>query len=258
MSPSARRCVRFPIVSSRPSVMTSEAISRDVALRIGLAARALPDIESAQLMSVLVKALGRPLSVEKLSGLTVRQLQESADTLFDQTPLPAVKLAMDYLWGKQGVEVSDHDLPMVSPYADGEMPGSIRVAVASNNGEKLDGHFGSCVRFLIYQISPEASRLIDIRSTLASPDRSEDKNAYRAQLIADCDVLCVVSIGGPAAAKVIKQEIHPLKFPNGGEAMKIVDELKQVLGSKPPPWLARIMGKPTRERVRFELDEEEA
>jgi nitrogen fixation protein NifX len=238
--------------------MSGDANSRDVALRIGLAARALPDIESAQLMSVLVKALGMPLSVEKLSSLTVRQLQEAADTLFDQTPLPAVKQAMDYLWGKQGVEVSDHDLPVVQPYAEGEMPGSIRVAVASNNGEKLDGHFGSCVRFLIYQISPDASRLIDIRSTLAAPDRSEDKNAYRAQLIADCDVLCVVSIGGPAAAKVIKQEIHPLKFPNGGEAETVVAELRQVLGSKPPPWLARIMGKPASERVRFELEEEEA
>jgi hypothetical protein len=30
---------------------------------------------------------------------------------------------------------------------------SIRIACASNRGERLDGHFGSCARFLIYQVS---------------------------------------------------------------------------------------------------------
>ncbi len=238
--------------------MSSQAIPRDVALRIGLAARALPDIESAQLMSVLVKALGLPLSVEKLSSLTVRQLQEAADTLFNQTPLPAVKQALDYLWGKEGVEVSDQALPTIEPYAEGDMPGSIRVAIASNNGEQLDGHFGSCARFLIYQVGSDAARLMAIRATHASPDKRQDKNAWRAELIADCDVLCVVSIGGPAAAKVIKQDVHPIKYPNGGDAVSVLGELQQVLASKPPPWLARIMGKPADERVRFALTEEES
>jgi len=235
--------------------MNGLSISRDVALRIGLAARALPDIESAELMQVLVKALGMPLTEEKLSRLTVRELQESADTLFNHTPLPAVKQALDYLWGKNSIEVSDEALPVPQAYQEGDMPGSIRLAVASNNGEKLDGHFGSCSRFLIYQVSDKEARLVEIRSTAGAPNKSEDKNAYRADQIADCDVLYVVSIGGPAAAKVIKNDIHPIKFPNGGDAVEAVNDLKNTLSSNPPPWLAKIMGKAAEERVRFEREE---
>ena len=236
--------------------MNGLSISRDVALRIGLATRALPDIESAELMQVLVKALGMPLTEEKLSRLTVRELQEAADNLFNQTPLPAVKQALDYLWGKNSIEVSDEALPKLQAFSEGDMPGSIRVAVASNNGEKLDGHFGSCARFLIYQVSPKEARLVDIRSMASVPSKSEDKNAYRAGRISDTDVLFVVSVGGPAAAKVIKQDIHPIKFPNGGEAAEAINELKQKLANNPPPWLAKIMGREAEERVRFGREEE--
>jgi len=237
--------------------MNGHAISRDVALRIGLAARALPDIESAQLMQVLVKALGMPLTEEKLSRITVRELQEAADDLFNETPLPAIKEALDFLWGKKHIEVSDEDMPVPQSYNEGELPGSIRVAVASNNGERLDGHFGSCARFLIYQVAPQESRLIAIRSTVAAPNKSDDKNAFRAEQIADCDVLYVVSIGGPAAAKVVKHDIHPVKMPNGGDAAEVIAELRAVLAQNPPPWLAKIMGKSAEERVRFEREEEE-
>ncbi len=236
--------------------MSSDKSSREVALRIGLAARALPDIEPAQLMQVLVKALGMPLSEEKLTRLTVRELQEAADNLFNETPLPAIKQALDFLWGKAQVEVSDEALPTPVAYTEGELPGSIRIAIASNNGEQLDGHFGSCARFLIYQVSPVEARLIDIRSMAQSPNASDDKNDYRAEQLRDCHVLYVVSIGGPAAAKVVKRDIHPIKLPNGDQAQNVVTSLSEILASNPPPWLAKVMGKTPEERVLFEREEE--
>lgn len=235
--------------------MSSDKDSREVALRIGLAARALPDIEPAQLMQVLIKALDMPLSVEKLTRITVRDLQEGADDLFNETPLPALKQALDFLWGKAQVEVSDEALPEPQPYSEGDMPDSIRIAVASNNGELLDGHFGSCGRFLIYQVSPQEARLIDIRSMAQSPNKSDDKNDYRAEQLKDCDVLYVVSIGGPAAAKVVKRDIHPIKIPNGDSARSMAENLSTILASNPPPWLAKIMGKRPEERVLFEREE---
>lgn len=236
--------------------MNIENGAREVALRIGLAARALPDIETAQLMPVLIKALGMPLSEEKLTRLTVRELQEAADDLFNETPLPAIKQALDCLWGKVQVEVSDEALPVVQPYAEGNMPGSIRIAIASNNGAQLDGHFGSCARFLIYQVSPAEVRLIEVRSTSQSPDKSEDKNDYRAEQIRDCDVLYVVSIGGPAAAKVVKRDIHPIKLVDGAPAQEVAERLSGILATNPPPWLAKIMGKQPEDRVLFEREEE--
>jgi nitrogen fixation protein NifX len=130
------------------------------------------------------------------------------------------------------------------------MPGSIRVAVAANRGENLDGHFGSCERFLIYQVGQETIKLIGIRSTVEA-DSAEDKNTARSVLIDDCQIVFVQSIGGPAAAKVVRANVHPIKKPEGGPARAALAEL-QVRLSNPPPWLAQIMGVPATSLACFE------
>ena len=137
-------------------------------------------------------------------------------------------------------EAAGGEPPLPEPYAEGELPGSIRVAVSSNSGENLDGHFGSCERFLIYQLSPTALRLIAQRPTLAA-DRSDERNAARAALIADCDILFVQSIGGPAVAKVVRAGVHPIKIAQAGPVRAILISLQRRLLS-PPPWLAKSMG----------------
>ena len=132
---------------------------------------------------------------------------------------------------------------------------SIRVACASSTGEELDGHFGSCPRFLVYQVDAVEIRLIDVRAT-DGPDARDDKNAYRASLISDCQVLFVASIGGPAAAKVIKIGVYPIKHLTGGNARERVAALQTVLATAPPPWLAKVMGQDEESRVRFERSTE--
>ena len=117
------------------------------------------------------------------------------------------------------------------------MPGSLRVAVASNNSDQVDGHYGSCTRFLVYQVAKDDLRLIDVRSTAAC-DEAEDKNTARAQLISDCHVVYMQSIGGPAAAKVIRAGVHPIKWPAAGAAEAALGKLQESI-AKPPPWLAR-------------------
>ncbi|MNN29334.1 Dinitrogenase iron-molybdenum cofactor [compost metagenome] len=114
----------------------------------------------------------------------------------------------------------------------------------------MDGSFGGCARFLIYQISPRASRLVDIR-TPAPVAEDEDRNARRAALLHDCQLLYTLSIGGPAAAKVVRAGVHPIKHASALPAREIVEELQRVLASAPPPWLAKAMGAEPDERVRF-------
>jgi nitrogen fixation protein NifX len=111
------------------------------------------------------------------------------------------------LWGEG---IGHSDLPPVASYAEGDMPGSIRVACASNREQLLDGHYGSCERFLVYQVSPEEVRLIGVRPTLEA-DHAEDRNVARAALINDCQIVYVQSIGGPATAKVVRAGVHPVK-----------------------------------------------
>lgn len=234
--------------------MSNESLPRELALRIGLAARVLPETEPARLMKVLVSELGLPLSPDKLWKVTVKSLRSGADGDLAEMTEESLKQAAAILRGEQASEVSDPELPEIQPYADGDMPGSIRVAMASNRGEAMDGHFGTCARFLIYQISAGETRLVAIRSALG-PDARDDKNAFRAALIDDCQILYVVSIGGPAAAKVIRADAHPIKRPEPVSAAVLAEESRAMLAGSPPPWLAKVMGVEAEGRVRFELDE---
>ncbi len=227
--------------------------SREAALRIALAARTLNGLDVRALVGALIEKLETPLTEAKLGTLTVEDLRVILAGDFAEQGChvgvegEALKEAVRLLWG-QGVE--NNDFPSVDSYTEGEMPGSIRVAIAANRGENLDGHFGSCERFLIYQVGQEAVKLIGVRSTIEA-DAAEDKNAARSTLIDDCQIVYVQSIGGPAAAKVVRANVHPVKKPAGGKAREVLLELQARLSS-PPPWLAQIMGVPSASLARFE------
>ena len=220
--------------------MTTPPLSRDLALRIGLAARALPDLEASQLIPFLGEAVGLPITADKLSKLGMKTFRAAGGETMLSIPMEDLKAALRLLKG-EGLP-DDKELPDIHPYAEGDIPGSIRIACASNSDEELDGHFGSCNRFLIYQISPNECRLIDVRATAQPADDQDEKNKWRASLIKDCQVLLVVSIGGPAAAKVVRANVHPIKHPEGGPTKDVFTDLQKVLAGTPPPWLARIMG----------------
>jgi nitrogen fixation protein NifX len=219
------------------------SITREAALRVALAARELDGLSSAALVKVLADRLELPLSETKLARITVEDLRDilAGDHADEGCSVgvssESLKSAVRLLWG-QGVTGSE--LPQPDAYAEGDIPGSVRVAMSSNNGENLDGHFGSCERFLIYQVSPAELRLIALRSTLEA-DAAEDRNVSRSTLINDCQLVYAQSIGGPAAAKVVRAGVHPIKMPQGGAARATLAQLQESLKS-PPPWLARIMG----------------
>lgn len=232
-------------------------LSRELALRIALASRVLPDVSVPKLIGILHDKVGSPLDDEKLKAITVTNLKTGIGSLDGEEDgedigigLENIKLAVRYLWGE---EEGDEGLPQVMPYKDGDMPESIRVAVASNAGSLLNGHFGSCIRFLVYQLSRDDYRLIDIRSTIEA-DSSDDRNLFRANLIKDCHVLFIQSIGGPAAAKVVRADIYPIKVPDVIDAVEKLHEFQAVFDAA-PPWMAKALGRSPEERVRFAVHE---
>lgn len=239
--------------------MSEMNLNRETALRIALAARILPGVGVGKLLEILHRRISGELNEESLQTVTVTDLKTgfgSADGEEDgediSIGLPEMKEAVRILWG----EASNEQLPQ--PVQLDSIPAnSVRVAVASNSGEKLDGHFGSCLRFLVYQVSVDTVQLVDVRSALEA-DFSDDKNAFRANLINDCQVMYVVSIGGPAAAKVVRSGIYPIKVVEGGMAREVLDKLRGVMGSAPPPWLAKLIGVGAEDRVRFERSSDNA
>lgn len=230
-----------------------EQLDRNLALRIALASRVLPGVDIGKMLEILHDKLGAPLTDDKLKSVTVTNLKTGIGSHDGEEDgedigigLENIKLAVRFLWGE---EAEDENLPEVQVYQDGEIPGSIRIAIASNNGAVLNGHFGSCIRFLVYQLSRDEIRLIDIRSTIEA-DNSDDRNLFRANLIKDCHVLFVQSIGGPAAAKVIRADIYPIKVPEAIEAIEKLKEFQAVFDA-PPPWLAKTLGVEAEQRKRF-------
>lgn len=134
----------------------------------------------------------------------------------------------------------------------------LQIAFATTDGVTVDGHFGSCEQFVIYSVDTEQQQKIDVR--LAEAGRGEDKNEFRSQLIADCQLMFCASIGGPAAARVIRCGIHPMKckpidniFPEISEQLNQLQQRMQ--NSNLPPWLAKLVGQPDHLSTRFEMME---
>ncbi len=228
------------------------ALSRELALRIGLAARALPDTDAKRLLSVLTDCIGLPITEEKIVGINLKTLKTALAGEFLDIDEPLLTHALNIL--KSGLDTHP-TVQKQQAYVDGDMPGSVRIACASNDGINVDGHFGSCSQFMVYQVSADEARLIDIRN----PDipkglEVDDKNVFRAELIQDCQVLYIASVGGPAAAKIVKLGIHPMKLPGIESIADIIDQLQTVIAGTPPPWLAKVMGIDATNRFRFERE----
>ncbi|TBV16794.1 NifB/NifX family molybdenum-iron cluster-binding protein [Stutzerimonas kirkiae] len=232
-----------------------------LALRIALAARELKGLDTAHLLQAVLAVSGEPITETRLSKLRAARLRARLIALAGELELPLaineqqLQRVVGLLKGR-GVRMPEEPLPRPLPYREGELRDSVRIACASERGEQLDGRFGSCTRFLIYQISPSASRLIALRQPDA-PGEDEDRYSLRAELLQDCQLLYTLSIGGPAAAKVIRAGVHPVKVPAPMPVAEVIEELQQVLACAPPPWLAKAMGVESGQRLRFDSDERE-
>ena len=232
---------------------SQDTLSRELALRIGLAARALPDTDAKRLFKVLTDCVGLPLTEEKIGGINLHAFKTAQSGEFSNIAEGVLKKALHLL--KHEAETLVTLKPTIMPYVDGDMPGSVRIACASNDAVNVDGHFGSCSQFMIYQVSARDVRLIDSRGT-EIPDGldADDKNRYRAELIKDCQVIYMASVGGPAAAKIVKLGIHPMKLPGVEPIADIIAQLQTVIAGTPPPWLAKAMGIDATDRFRFERE----
>ncbi len=230
-------------------------VTKGAALRIALAARALDGVDprtfAARVGERVAGKLGLPIDEDKLATITLADFTRllvgnGADeaALEPEQDAGAIEFAWHCLRGE-----TDRDADVPVPESSLDIPASLLVAVASNTAENLDGHFGSAPRFLIYQVGKDDIRLIDVRAT-TDADASGEKNAARAALIGDCHIVYILSIGGPAAAKVTRAGVYPVKIKKPVAAREAIAKLQTVLDA-PPPWLARAMGVQAKSLVRF-------
>ncbi len=224
--------------------MNQSVLSRELALSIGLAARALPDIKPKQLIKALVNSLRFPITEQKLKSLTLKKYQQAlADLLQKSSNIDKLEKSLAYLHAVNKTNLPEICKPPIQQYCEGDMPNSIRVAIVSEDGVHVNGQFSVCEQFYIYQVSALKQQLLQVRAT-ETPEakRAIQKHHYRAELIQDCQVLYSFTISGVAAAKVIKNGVHSLKANNNAVITDILEQLQYVLLTSPPPWLAKAMG----------------
>jgi len=231
--------------------MSQNTLSRELALRIGLAARALPVTDAKGLLNLLGQCVDAPMTESKIAAIELDTLKNANRGELADVGIGILQQALNILKNVAPEKV----LPSVQAYQDGDMPGSVRIACASDDAIHVNGHFGACAWFMVYQVSADDARLIDIRTAEIPPGLVvDDKSAFRAEQIQDCKVLYVASVGGPAAAKIVKLGIHPMKLAEVESIADIIAQLQGVIAGTPPPWLAKAMGVEATERFKFDRE----
>jgi len=119
----------------------------------------------------------------------------------------------------------------------------MKIAFTTSNGEIIDQHFGQCQSFYIWEVGPDDASFLEMLSVGEHGGDEEDRISARAQLLSDCAIVYTMQIGGPAAAKLVAQRIHPMKTNSEVSLKETVERFQEVLRGNPPPWLRKAMNK---------------
>lgn len=133
----------------------------------------------------------------------------------------------------------------------------MKVAFATQDLKRVDAHFGWARNIAIYEISPEGHRFLEAVQFEGDlkEDGNEDKLAPKIEAIKDCAILYVAAIGGSGAARVVANNIHPMKVNEPEDISALLDKLEAVLKGSPPPWLRKVMLKGRERVLDFESEE---
>jgi nitrogen fixation protein NifX len=118
---------------------------------------------------------------------------------------------------------------------------AMKVAFATTDKVHVDEHFGRAEKFLIWEIGPEEAAFSGVVQVKTEGDDEADRIEARCAGLADCALVYVAEIGGPAAARLVAKKIHPIKSKEREPIATVVEKLQEVLRGSPPPWLRKAM-----------------
>jgi nitrogen fixation protein NifX len=119
----------------------------------------------------------------------------------------------------------------------------MKIAFTTKTGDMIDLHFGQADCFHIWEVGADDAHFLETLRVGEHGGDEEDRIAARARLLAECAIVYTMQIGGPAAAKLVAQKIHPMKSGREVSLLETVERLQQVLRGNPPPWLRKAMNK---------------
>jgi len=126
--------------------------------------------------------------------------------------------------------------------------GHMRIAVATQDRQRVDAHFASAKTFMFFDVSSEGHTFLEAIQFDTVSDQSgqhqedgEDRLAAKIGALEGSAMLFVRAIGGPAAARVIRAKVHPVKLPVDEPIADVIERIRSVLKGTPPPWMRKIL-----------------
>ncbi|PTV94579.1 nitrogen fixation protein NifX [Rhodobacter aestuarii] len=153
--------------------------------------------------------------------------------------------------------VEESDAP-----APGEKP--LRVAIASNDLENLDAHFGSARKIAVYEVWKTGARFVAAHEFSTATEQSgkhddiDDRIAPKVEALEGCALVFALAIGGPSAARVVKMGCHPIKRKEPEPIADVIAQVQEMLSGSPPPFLRKILGTYQKPDFTADFDEEES
>ncbi len=135
----------------------------------------------------------------------------------------------------------------------------LRVAFASSDLKKIDQHFGSAERFVLYDIVPEEHALYEVfEFGSLDEDGNEQKLLEKFVALDGCVAVYCLAVGPSAVRQLMNLNIQPLKVPFGTTIGSLLNDLHKELQQGPEGWLARALtAKEGKDESRFDEMEEE-
>jgi nitrogen fixation protein NifX len=133
----------------------------------------------------------------------------------------------------------------------------MKVAFTTNDSVHINAHFGSAPQIDLYDVSPQGFdfvNTVEFKGDLEE-NGNEDKLVPKIQALSECAIVYVSTIGGSAAARLIKNKVTPIKARSEEEKIDdILNELVKTLNGNPPPWLRKII---QQESKTFDFEDDE-
>lgn len=130
----------------------------------------------------------------------------------------------------------------------------MKVGFATTDGIHVDEHFGRSGRFAIYEIDEKGFNLTEMRvfadcrdlkveTTKNMGEVHEEAVDMKVKKLTDCSVIYMTEIGGPAAARLVKNGIMPIKVREGTKIEELLEKFLETMKKSPPPWMKKLLNK---------------
>ncbi len=118
----------------------------------------------------------------------------------------------------------------------------MKIAFCSSDGVFVNDHFGQAETIYIYDVDQNDYKYLETRQSFKTDPKSEhlDTIDRKIEQISDCKIVYFTQIGGPAAAKVIKNKIFPVKVSEDNTIESIIGSMQEKF-KNPPLWLKKIL-----------------